>query len=135
MTLPNVYGALKKWEQPISLIKVITQEIDIGQYGTTTEEIPFMAVVQPLGPYAISLKPDDQRAFEWILLHVGTDLPVILKNGDRILWNGKYFKISQLENWNNSFIQTNQPTSYNVQTYGFIEYHACEINVNNQIEL
>ena len=131
MALPNVYNALKGWEQDVVLIKTTTIEIDIGQYQTVTEENPFKAVVQPLSGYTIALKPQEQRAFEWIQLHVRNDAPIILNVGDRVFWLGKYYKILNEYNYSNAFVQPNQQTYNSLTTYGIMEYHACEINVNN----
>ncbi len=133
MSLPNLFNALIGWEQPISLVKTIYTEISFGQHGEEEQETPFMAVVQPLKPFAISLKPVELRAFEWIMVHIRDNLPVILNNGDKILWSGKYFKIMQINNYSNFTLKTQETPIVNTQSYGYIEYHACEININEII--
>lgn len=133
MTLPNLHNALIGWEQDIILVKTTFNEVDIGQIEEIEEMTPFKGVVQPLKPYSISLKPIELRAFEWIMIHVGDNIPVILKNGDKIKWGAKYYKIMEVLNWSNFTLQTQQSPIINPQSYGYIEYHACEVNINENI--
>lgn len=72
--------------------------------------ITFKGTIQPLSPKLIALKPEGQRAWEWLQIHCFSG-PLNLRNNDQIIYNGKDYKIMGINDY-----------SLN----GFIEYHAIE---------
>lgn len=135
MSLPSVYNALKKWEQDLILIKTEQVETSLGIYETISHKMPFTGVVQPLKASIINTKPVEQRCFEWIQIHAREDMPVILQNGDRVLWQNKNYKVSGVLNYSNASMQVNQNAYLSGKGYGYMEYHACEINIDNDASI
>lgn len=133
MSLPNLSNALKNWKQDIVLIEVSKTQNENLTNTITTKETPFKAVVQPLSAFDINFQPAEMRGLEWIMVHIEANSPVILKLNDRIRWGFKEFSVKKVKNYTNSFLQTNKSVYRSQQTYGYIEYHACEMNVKNNI--
>ena len=102
-------GAFASWASTISLQR-ITQTIVDGFVSEAALPINFKGTIQPLSPKQIQLKPEGQRAFEWLQIHAiaGT---LNLTTNDRISYNGKIFKV-----------MANNDYSLN----GYIEYHLVK---------
>ncbi len=108
--MPQISAAFSGWLSPIVLMK-ITQVIDNGFPIDVSEEIRFKGVVQPLSPKQLMLKPEGQRAFEWLLICCPAAQRVNLNVNDRIVYNGQKYKVMGQNNYSQS---------------GFIEYHAVQ---------
>lgn len=108
--MPQMQAAFAGWTIRITLQKVT--QINTNGFITDSEpqNISFMGVIQPLSPRVIALKPDGQRSWTWLQIHV-TSGPLDLTDNDRITYNQKQFKI--MGKWD-----------YRLD--GYIEYHAVE---------
>lgn len=106
--MPQMGLAFTNWFNDISLVK-ITTTIDDYEAVNSEEVITFKGVIQPLQPEALKLKPEEQRSWNWLQIHCLPD--VILKTGDKILYNDVRFKVMAYKN-------------YKLNNY--IEYHLVE---------
>lgn len=97
------------WTSKITLIKVITVINSIGASIETQIPIIFQGVIQPLSPKQLTIKPEGERAWEWLQIHTATQLA--LNTGDRIKYNTKLFKVMAQNN-------------YSLNNY--YEYHIAE---------
>lgn len=105
--MPQVGGALSGWQMPIMLAK-ITEAVVEGFTQLSETVVKFKGVIQPLSPKQIELKPEGQRAFEWLQIHCNLG-QLQLSTGDRIRYNGKLYKLMADNDWNLN---------------GYLEYHV-----------
>lgn len=105
--MPQMRAAFAGWTRLITLQKV-TDKVANGLVKKVTEEITFSGTIQPLSPKTIELKPEGQRAWEWLQIHCLTTCRDLTTN-DRIIFQGRKYKI----------MATND---YSLNNY--IEYHA-----------
>ncbi len=107
--MPQMGAAFSNWTTKITL-KRIAQKIIDGLVSEETENITFQGVVQPLSAKQLALKPEGDRAFQWLQIHCLTTTQDLVTN-DRIEYAGQKYKIMNVWNW---------------QLNNFIEYHAVE---------
>ena len=105
--MPQMGAAFAGWQKQITLTKR-SQTITNGLVSYVDSTFNFMGTIQPLSPKQIELKPEGQRAWEWLQIHVQNSTQN-LTTDDQIFYNGKYYKIMA----NNDYSQS-----------GFWEYHA-----------
>ena len=106
--MPNVSAALNGWMKRITLQKR-TQSVDTyGDVTFTNVDFSFMGTIQPLSPKQIELKPEGQRAWTWLQIHMQTG-SFKLNVNDQIVINGTIYKVMALKDYSQS---------------GYIEYHA-----------
>ena len=111
--MPKMKVAFSGWKSDITLT-VITNNIVDG-FNTPTETlITFKGTVQPLSAEALELKPDAQRGFEWLQIHVELDKQA-LSIGDDIDYGGKRYRVKAKKD-------------YSLNNY--IEYHIMEATQN-----
>jgi hypothetical protein len=103
-TLPNVADALLQWFQPL-IFGVLTKTIVNFQVQETAVDTTFFGVWQPMTSQKLQMKPEGQRAWEWVTVHA---LPSpALQPDDVILRNGIQFRVSEKRDYTQ---------------YGYIEY-------------
>lgn len=105
--MPQMRAAFSGWFKPITLVRVT----DVNTNGFITKQetmFTFKGTVQPLSAEEIQLKPEGQRAFQWLQIHA-LKSPNNLLVDDRIVFNGVRYKIMQIRD-------------YSLNNY--IEYHA-----------
>ena len=68
-----------------------------------------MGAVQPLSPNKIELKPEGQRSWEWLQIHMKTPITQTLDTNDQVVMNGRIYKIMAQNDYSQN---------------GYIEYHA-----------
>lgn len=91
---PFMGAAFSGWERPITFILIKEQIID-GVVKDIPTSISCKGVVQPLEPRKLILKPEGQRSFTWLEIHVvGQYSPV--KNNDRVEYKGRRYKVMAL---------------------------------------
>lgn len=88
--MPQIQSAFSGWMNNISIV-LITQVVINGFPTNKEQTVNFQGVIQPLNPQALEMKPEGQRALEWLQIHC--PLTTQIKINDRILWNGKKYKI------------------------------------------
>jgi hypothetical protein len=109
-SLPRMAAAFYGWGSTLLLVK-ITQQIVDGFVQDIAQQIPFHGVVQPLSPKQLMLKPEGERAWTWLQIHVQASSPVKLTPNDRVMYNCQKYKImARLD--------------YSANNY--VEYHAVE---------
>lgn len=101
-------ATLNGWEVPLTLVK-ITQDVVDGDLVTSESEIRFMGVWQPLKDEALELKPEGQRSWEWIQLHVKAS-QLNLETASKVIFNCKRYKVMQKKDYGLN---------------GYVEYHLC----------
>lgn len=105
--MPQMGRAFAGWMKTITLEKIV-QTITNGFAVDSTVPITFQGTIQPLSPKMLELKPEGMRAFEWLQIHCFAT-SANLTTGDKILYNGKRYKIMA-------------DNDYSLNNY--IEYHA-----------
>ncbi len=89
-TIPNVENGMRNWFQPM-VFELVTKSVVDFQALETGTEINFRGVIQPLSGRVLALKPEGQRAWNWLQVHSD---PVLLLNVDEIInYRGKHFRI------------------------------------------
>lgn len=103
--MPQMNAAFCNWGVALLLVR-ITQQIIDGLVQEIPQEIPFHGVVQPLSPKQIMLKPEGERAWTWLQIHVQASSPVKLVPNDRFLYNCQKYKImGRLDYTANNYIE------------------------------
>lgn len=105
--MPQMGAAFAGWMKKITLMK-ITQTVTNGLVTDTQTPVTFDGTVQPLNPKALALKPEGQRAWEWLQIHCFASTGNLTTN-DRFQYAGKIYKIMG-------------NLDYSLNNY--IEYHA-----------
>tara|TARA_R110000851_G_scaffold306239_5_gene464505 strand:- start:1309 stop:1671 length:363 start_codon:yes stop_codon:yes gene_type:complete len=102
--MPQMGSAFSGWQSNITLNKV-TQTNVRGDITNVLTAITFKGTVQPLSPEQILLKPEGERSWRWLQIHVfaGGDN---LKTGDRISYKESFYKVmADLDYSNNNFVE------------------------------
>lgn len=107
--MPNMSTTLNGWMKPFTLIIITQTNID-GIPTDGERSVTYRGTVQPLNPEQVNIKPEGQRSWEWLQIHVQlSDNP--LANDDRIIYNGKKFKVMARKDYTLN---------------GYIEYHVVK---------
>lgn len=102
--MPNMANTLNGWETTITLIK-ITQNIVEGDLVPTETNITFQGVIQPLKTEQLMAKPEGQRSWEWLWIHVKSG-SLNLMTGDKIKFNNKRYKVMGVKDYSlNGFVE------------------------------
>ncbi|TDE17712.1 hypothetical protein [Dyadobacter psychrotolerans] len=89
--MPQMKAAFTGWTQKITF-KLITQTVVDGFVVDSEKTVVFNGTIQPLSAEEVILKPEGQRFWEWLDVHVmGTTVP--LRNNDRVSYNGTLYKV------------------------------------------
>lgn len=107
--MPRMTAAFAGWGKKITLMRRC-QYIEFGLTKFRETPFTFVGTIQPLSPKNVELKPEAQRAFEWLQIHC-TSGPLNLDTNDRIVYNAGLYKIMAQNDY-----------SLN----GYIEYHAVK---------
>ena len=114
--MPQMGAAFCNWGVPLLLVR-ITQQIVDGFVQEIPQQIPFHGVVQPLSPKQLMLKPEGERAWTWLQVHVQASSPVKLTPNDRFMYAGQKYKVMARRD-------------YTLNNY--VEYHAVADYTNCQ---
>lgn len=106
MTMPRIRAAGMGWTKQISMTRRKQAVDSTGLVTYSDYNFTFRGAIQPLSPKEISLKPEGQRAWEWLQLHVFHGAPI--NTDDQIIYNKKLFKVMATNDYSQS---------------GYIEYH------------
>lgn len=108
--MPKVAVAFLDWTVDITL-EVVSQINTKGFITNTTSPLNFKGSIQPLEAEQIKLKPEGQRSWEWLQIHVVSKKGFNLKTTDRVIHKGKAYKIMFKDDYSSN---------------GYVEYHAME---------
>jgi hypothetical protein len=67
--IPPMGFALQRFQKEITYSIVSTEIVDFEAINKT-QEIKFKGIVQPLKPSQLMLKPEEQRSWDWLQIHV-----------------------------------------------------------------
>lgn len=112
-------AAFSGWTMPITLV-VIKQRIIEGFNKDVGSNKTFNGTIQPLSPKQLILKPEGERAWEWIMIHCETG-ELLLDDGDRIVYNGKTYKVMG----NNDYSLNNFNEYHLVRDYEAKPFEQC----------
>lgn len=90
-------AAFSGWKILVGL-KKIRQEISAGFLIDFEETVNVNGTWQPLDPEQIKLKPEGQRSWEWIDLHIEGSTMLFATN-DRVVKNGLRYKVMALRDY------------------------------------
>lgn len=108
---PVIVSAPLGWQSTLQLVVITQSVVEDGFVQETANQVTFNGVVQPLSPKQIALKPEGERAWTWLQIHVQTDSPVKLNVNDRIMHNCRKYKVMGQKDYSPN---------------GYVEYHAVE---------
>lgn len=95
--MPQMSAAFQGWTTKLILHK-ITQSIVDGFVQQAETTINVLGTWQPLSPEEIALKPDGQRSWEWIDLHIEGS-KVLFQTNDRVIYGGLKYKIMAVKDY------------------------------------
>ncbi len=95
-TVPNMMGSMDDWMQNL-IFEQIVKTVIAGQVVETTTPINFWGVLQPLNGRELLLKPEGQRAWNWITVHTQIVLP--LRPDDVIIFQSKQYRVMASKNY------------------------------------
>lgn len=107
-TLPNVASALADWFQKTTFISLQKTVVNHENVETETARTYF-GVRQPLKGQDLMMKPSEQRAWRWEMIHAYPDL--ILKPDEIIKFGNVRYRVMSKKDW---------------KEYGYVEYHIVE---------
>jgi hypothetical protein len=91
-SVPRISAAFQGWGSTLLLVRITQQVVD-GFVQDIAHQIPFHGIVQPLSPKRIALKPEGQRAWTWLQVHIKSDAPLKLNDNDRLMYNNRKYKV------------------------------------------
>lgn len=113
--MPKMRAAFSGWLQNVKL-RLITQTVVDGLVTEGVEDIYFKGTVQPLSSQELNLKPEGERAWEWLQIHcmVGA---VSLSPDDRIIYNDVTYKVMAKKDYSlNNYIEYHLVKDYEVES-------------------
>lgn len=114
--MPQMAHVLDGWEVPLTLVKIIQDVVD-GDLVYSEIRFNFRGVWQPLRDEQLELKPEGQRSWEWIQLHVKSGSELNLETADKVIFRNELFKVIEKKDY-----------SLN----GYVEYQLCKDYINEQ---
>ncbi len=112
--MPKMRAAFGGWTIPIVLTVFIEDVVD-GLVRDRERRVNFQGVVQPLSPKQIALKPEGQRAWEWLQIHALTSTKDLSPN-DRIEYQGVAYKVMAVNDYSlNNYVEYHLVKDYSRQ--------------------
>ncbi len=105
-SLPDMSDAIRSWMRPVTLT-VVTKTMQNFQLVETKREVAATAVLQPLDPHKLEMKPEGQRAWDWHQIHALPDLEL---------------SVDDIVNFQSTDYRILAKLPY--AAYGYVEYHA-----------
>lgn len=108
--MPQMRAAFSGWARRITLTKR-TQCVVDGLVQSIDSPFTFRGTIQPLSPKQIMLKPEGERAWQWLQIHCVITNLLPLQPADLITYNNVIYKVmGQID--------------YSLN--GYVEYHAVQ---------
>ena len=101
-------SAIRGWFRPITLVRVMTSIVDMEAKQARVEQ-ECSGLVQPFGAQQLRLKPEGERSWNWVMLHVTPD--VVLRNGEEFEIRGTRYRVMSNNGWSD---------------FGYISYELVE---------
>ena len=111
--MPQMTTAFRGWKKDITM-DIITQNISTEGFRTDTKvSFTKKGVLQPLSPEILQTKPDGQRSWTWLQLHLETNV-IDFKTDDVVLILGTQYKIMQINDFHlNNYVEYHLILDYN----------------------
>lgn len=104
--MPQITAALSNWQDALTIGKVVVTW-DGGEKVETITSMSFTGTIQPLGAKQIALKPEGERAWKWLQIHVYSgSLDIDIDN--KIYVDNEKYKVMAI---------------FDYARNGFMEYH------------
>lgn len=96
MSFPNVADVLSEWSAPQQFQIVTKAAVDFELQETQAEGVTFPAILQPLPPQALRIKPEGQRTWKWWTMWTTTSLVL-----DDVIVDqeGKRYRVMSVQDW------------------------------------
>lgn len=107
-TVPDVSDVLLDWFQKMTF-DVVIKTVSGFELVETTTPVEFQGVIQPLSGKQLMIKPEGQRAWNWMLLHADPSLS--LEPDDIVIYLGVRYRVYQQKQYD---------------IYGYREYQLAE---------
>lgn len=107
--MPQMEEAFNSWDFVIELKRIDSAVDEFGRVTNTYRRLRFQGVIQPMSPEALMLKPEAQRGYEWLQIHVGKGKKQPLEVGDVIDVDDVEYRVNARINYTRN---------------GYIEYHC-----------
>lgn len=107
-SMPQMSSAFAGWAVNLQLIKIM-QEVQNGFVLEAEDYFSVFGIWQPFQPEQLILKPEGQRSWEWIQLHIQGNNTAFETN-DRIQRDQKVYKVMSVQDY---------------RLNNFTEYHLC----------
>lgn len=107
--MPQLHDALFGWQSRVTLNQITTTIDAFGRPAQKKSAITFQGVIQPLSAEELMLKPEAQRGYEWLQIHVPRGVKEPLTVGDLIEVDSVEYRVNALLNYKRN---------------GYIEYHC-----------
>lgn len=88
--VPNAGPSMRAWFQHLTLVQIIKQTIDY-EIVESRKNFTTSGVFQPLTGRALEMKPEGQRAWQWMELHCENGLE--LKVDDVVEYHGTRYRV------------------------------------------
>jgi len=109
--MPQMNVAFSGWMTTF-VLNIITQTNVDGFVEENITPITYKGTVQPLSPEQTALKPDGQRSWEWLQIHVLTGQNN-LKTNDRVVYNEKPYKVMSVKDYTlNNYVEYHLVADY-----------------------
>lgn len=103
--MPQMRAAFSGWAKTITLTKRTQGVANNGIVYDIDVNFTFKGTIQPLSPKSIILKPEGQRAWEWLQIHALAG-SLNLNVNDQIVYNGRVFKVMAQNDYSlNNYIE------------------------------
>lgn len=104
--MPQMGAAFGGWTNKITLRRIAQAVDNDGFVQETSTDFSFEGTIQPLSPKQIALKPEGQRAWQWLQIHCMRGGADTLEPNDKIIYSGKTFKVMGQNDYSlNNFIE------------------------------
>ena len=88
--VPDAGPSMRAWFQKLALVKVITQVIDY-EANESFISLETSGVFQPLSGRKLEMKPEGQRAWDWVEIHCENGL--LLKPNEIVQYHGTRYRV------------------------------------------
>ena len=107
-TTPQMGDTLSGWTQKL-VFNLIEKKVINYKVVETATKINFPGVWQPMSLEQLQMKPTEQRAWSWFIVHSTT--PVPMKIDDIVNYLGKLYRVMSFGDY---------------KEYGYYEYHLVD---------
>lgn len=102
--MPQMEVAFSGWTSTFTL-QIVSQTVVDGFVTDTSVAVTYNGTIQPLSPEQTALKPDGERSWEWLQIHVIAGQNN-LETNDRVVYSGNTFKVMSVKDYTlNNYVE------------------------------